>query len=128
MNFKEAISAYLDGNNVLACRKQGEWVDFGEDFGELKVASLHRFVDYDAYKFKLAPRSITVDGVKVPAPESVAPEVDATYIVPECTAADLWVGYRWTNHPLNHDHLQRGLVYLNKKDAIARAKAMLSTQ
>lgn len=78
--------------------------------------------------YRLAPRTIRVNGVEVPAPESVAPEKGITYYVPDPSADAFCYKATWEDQSLDNNWLSRGLVYLNKEDAIARAKAMLLTQ
>lgn len=79
-------------------------------------------------EFRLAPRTIRVNGVEVPAPERVAPISGTKYYVPDTCSYGLCFGVTWENQEYDTNSFQRGLVYLHKEDAIARAKAMLLTQ
>lgn len=78
-------------------------------------------------KFRLAPHTICVNGVEVPAPEKVAPEKGSTYYIPDVGVDTFYYKHKWLNDRFDLKNLERGLVYLNKEDAIARAKAMLLT-
>lgn len=79
-------------------------------------------------EFRLAPRTIRVNGVEVPAPESVAPEKGSTYYIPDIGVDACYYDHIWINDLFDMKTLERGIVYLRKEDAIARAKAMLLTQ
>lgn len=79
-------------------------------------------------EFRLAPRTIRVNGVEVPAPERVAPERGTAYFVPSVLWDDFYDSLVWVGGDLDKRLLERGLIYLNQGHAIARAKAMLLTQ
>ncbi len=79
-------------------------------------------------EFRLAPRTILVNGVEVPAPERVAPEEDSEYFNPNVFMDEMFSNEEWIGSASNFRELERGLVYLRKEDAIARAKAMLLTK
>lgn len=78
--------------------------------------------------FRLAPRTIRVNGVEVPAPEKVAPEKGSTYYIPDIGVDTFYYEHKWFNDRFDLKNLERGLIYRNTEDAIARAKAMLLTQ
>jgi hypothetical protein len=80
------------------------------------------------FEYRLAPRTIKVNGVEVPAPEQAAPDYGATHYVPMPSWADFYAERRWDTSDDHIHSLKCGLVYLNKDDAINRAKAMLITQ
>lgn len=82
----------------------------------------------DPERFRLAPRTIIVNGVEVPAPEKEAPEYGADYFIPMTTCPMGYAKMVWTGDVDNVYALQEDLLYLNKEDAIARAKAMLITK
>jgi len=77
------------------------------------------------WEFRIKPRTITVNGREIVAGEREALQPDECYCVADPTACEYFVSYRWSAHPLNLDHLSRGLVHLTKENAIAHAKAML---
>ena len=128
MTFKEALIAHLQGQKVQCMGCEGTWKPLMEKIGE----GLIRYVDTQSYmsgcSFRIAQRTILVNGVEVPAPEKVAPEVSATYYVPDQSEESLAYGFSWSDDDMDARFLERGLVYLDKESAIARAKAMLITQ
>ena len=79
-------------------------------------------------RFRIAPRTIIVNGVEVPAPEAAYPEDGVDFYVPDLAEADLFSEGNWDEAEWDLNALDRGLVYLRKEDAIARAKAMLITK
>lgn len=132
MNFKEALIAQLQGEKVEASSKLGTGGKFvpllslvGNTTLE-KVFSDNNFAS--ACEFRLAPRIIIVNGVEVPAPESVAPTLGNDYFVSDAWSKNLYKSFTWDGDDHDKQSLSRGLVYLNKEDAIARAKAMLITK
>ena len=127
MNFKEALIAHLQGEKVdSVCIRTGVISEFLTLLNTHALPSLLNNAD-KSYKFRLAQRIIFVNGVEVPAPESVAPVVGATYYIPTPDTEELW-SERWNQcSDVTSRHIERGLVYLNKEYAIARAKAMLLT-
>lgn len=128
MNFKEALIAHLQGEKV-----EVKTIGFHEPWEPL-FNRISNFTIRDVLsdncgmgcEFRLALRTIFVNGVEVPAPESVAPECGSEYFLPSYGYSDcLHDDLAWTGHEFDFRSLERGLVYLNKEDAIARAKAML---
>lgn len=93
---------------------------------------LIRYVDTTSYmsgcSFRIAPRTILVNGVEVPAPEEDAPADGTEYFMPSLTGDDQYESMWWDGGAVDRQWLERGLVYLDKDSAIARAKAMLITQ
>lgn len=133
MNFKQAVLAILSGKLVQHRFKPKDydylqsyetWQDFNQVYEGLLHKDVHLF-DGHLSQFRIAPRTILVNGVEVPAPEMVAPKVGATYYIPTPATGELW-SERWNQcEDVTARHIERGLVYLNKEDAIVRAKAML---
>jgi hypothetical protein len=80
--------------------------------------------DLDIVGMWTEPRII--NGFEVPAPESVELEDGAAYYIPSVSNKEFYGYSEWID-PLKFDlrSLKRGLVFLNKEDAIANAKAML---
>ena len=71
------------------------------------------------------PDTIIVNGLDVPAPEKVAPQPGQLFYTPNLILPD-WVGTQtWGPDHYDQRYLERGLVYLKKEHAIARAKAMV---
>jgi len=130
MTFKEALIAHLQGQKVEVCgvSTNPPWKPFMEYHGNVSM----KYVDdpdfAGACEYRLAPRTILVNGVEVPSPEKVSPEVGATYYVPDQSEESLAYGFSWGDDEMDARFLERGLVYLDKESAIARAKAMLIAQ
>lgn len=71
------------------------------------------------------PEFRTINGFEVPAPESKGLEEGCTYFLALPHAESLFISREWSHCNTDRLWLKRGLVFLNKKDAIATAKAML---
>lgn len=128
MTFKEALIAHLQGEKVeVRTEPSYDWKDFGYCVGHVTVREINEF-SQAPFEYRLAPRTILVNGVEAPAPEKVAPEVGATYYVPDQSEESLAYYCSWGYDDMDARFLERGLVYLDKESAIARAKAMLITQ
>lgn len=125
MNFKEALIAHLQGEKVEV-RSKGEkvWESFLKRAGFVKLEQVNDEWGRGC-EFRLARRTIRVNGVEVPAPERVAPIIGACYYVPDPKADAFCSESTWADQVLDNSCLTRGLVYLRKEDAIERAKAML---
>jgi hypothetical protein len=102
------ITAFAEGKTIL--------------FNGEKCGGALGFMN-DASEYSIAPPTITVNGFEVPVPETVAPE--GKYFVPNVYDNDFVNDMFWNGAACEDTFLRRGLVYLNKDHAIARAKAML---
>ena len=65
-----------------------------------------------------------VNGFSVPAPKTKAPEHGTKIFAPYITFGMWYFDSKWNNDKLYPELLRRGLIFLNKEDAIANAKAM----
>lgn len=130
MNFKEALIAHLQGEKVEVRASQMDvpWKDFGSYHRCIRIQQIPDMENVTSIEYRLAPRTIKVNGVDVPAPERVAPKLQQYFFCPHLDTDEMWWTDYWANTNEDKLRLERGLVYLNKKDAIARAKAMLLTQ
>lgn len=77
------------------------------------------------YEIKYPKKMIIVNGIEVPAPEEKKPENRSEYFIPGWQNEINFNIWYWDNDELDNDRFEKGIVYLNKQDAIARAKAML---
>lgn len=128
MDFKEALISHLQGGMVECNPANSGWMPFIEYFDHL--LRIDDFCKDDfacAIEFRLAPRTVTVNGVEVPAPESVAPEEGTYYFVVALHLDDLFSEEVWCGDEEDGLWLSKGLVYFSKEYTIARAKAMLIT-
>lgn len=127
-NFKEALIAHLQGETVEVMGIDGVWKPFMVIVGDTRLVHVDSLSFCAGCSFRLAPRTIRVNGVEVPAPERVAPAYGITYYIPDPTLEDYYCESAWVDGLADIRELERGLVYLTKEDAISRAKAMLLTQ
>lgn len=74
--------------------------------------------------FRLAPRTVTVNGVECVAPETVAPAYGATIYVANPLGGNWYAGSWWNRCQAHEMQLARGLVFLCQEHAVAYAKAM----
>jgi hypothetical protein len=72
------------------------------------------------------PKTITINGVKVPAPERVAPEVGTVYYAIEIFGRDQYIELPWNADSVDFRTLERGLLHLNKENCLAAANALLN--
>ena len=129
MNFKEALIAHLRGEKVECREGCGySWQSFARYFGGTTLANLEKGT-FDCFQFRLAPRTIFVNGVEVPAPEKVEPKEGCFVYVADPTSNLHHFTVKWVSTCEQYiEYLQRGLVYLNKEYAISRAKAMFFSE
>ncbi|SPJ19193.1 hypothetical protein PFCIP103579_0337 [Prolinoborus fasciculus] len=82
----------------------------------------------DRFKFRLKPRTITINGIECPAPilwDSL-PEGTKFWIAdPSRHDGEFCRHLVWDGQDCDVQHLQRGLVHLSKQDAIEHAKAII---
>lgn len=71
------------------------------------------------------PETRVINGFEVPAPETAELDEGTDYCIASPANECLWSGETWSDHRIGKMWLSRGLVFLNKEDAIATAKAML---
>ena len=71
----------------------------------------------------LGPRTHTLNGYDVPAPETEAPEVVAEYWTLDPTCDDGVFSQQWGSDKIDQNALRHGL-WLSKEDAIANRKAL----
>lgn len=75
---------------------------------------------------RMKPRTITVNGFEIAAPENCFPEVDSTYYFPTPSQKMLAVSTAWVGCREDAMRFDRGLVHLTKENAIAHTRAMLN--
>lgn len=76
-------------------------------------------------KVVLNSEMITINGVNVPAPERTEPVEGTSYYIADTSQEGCLYTFKWNNDESDKDWLQRGLVYLKKKDAKAVIEAMM---
>ena len=117
LTHREAAQAVLDGETLMC--------NTGE---ALQYRGIHLSADRLDTKspYYRAPRVFTHPGGTCPAPETEAPILGSMYWVPALYEDDLVGGYRWGRDETDNKRLSRGLVYLTREAAIARAELMLA--
>lgn len=73
----------------------------------------------------LAAKTRTINGFEVPAPETEEPDYDTMYWLTSTVDIYFYSYVAWFGNDEDKRWLERGLVFLNKEDAAANAKAML---
>lgn len=128
MTFKEALIAHLQGEKVEYKIGEQQWRSFALGMPDVMLKDAIK----DGYgaksSYRLAPRTILVNGVEVPAPEKDAPKAGCDYHIPMPSKDSRYTSAFWDGCEFDVNLLAEGLVYLDKESAIARAKAMLITQ
>ena len=80
----------------------------------------------DDLEYRRKPRTITINGRELVAPERVAPAVGARYWTCVTTGADMCICAEWRGGSYDQVWLERGLVFLREEDARAMTEALLS--
>ena len=80
----------------------------------------------DTLDWTLKPRTITINGIDVPAPEVVAPAVGTRYWWPDLFGGVICTYSTWYNDKQDKQALARGIVHLTKAAALKHAEALLS--
>ena len=106
----------VDGLQIEGVSRIGEWSNINKDI------SIDRLYKLDG-EFRIAPRTHTLNGYDVPAPETEAPESGAVYYGLHVLGDDGVEDYEWEGDKHDKNALRHGL-WLSKEDAIANAKAM----
>lgn len=71
------------------------------------------------------PKTRIINGFEVPAPDTETPALGSKYFIASNIHKNFFNENTWYDYEFDKICLERGLVFLNKEDAIANAKAML---
>ena len=77
------MSELISGKDALIALVNGEEVEFSatEKWHSLKYSNVHvKYILNDSYEFRLKPRTITINGIEVPAPFKPKAGEQAFYI------------------------------------------------
>lgn len=120
LTVREAAQAILDGKPLEFRVGNGKWILDEQPIVPIKNNNLNGQTIY-----RLAPETITVNGVKVPKPESKPLAMWHEYWVAapgfEKYAAKMY----WRDSMSDALWLSRGLIHLTEAAAVAHTKAML---
>lgn len=111
--------------DVIIAWANGETIQFwgGDRHGWLDV--LEPNFNSDA-KFRVKPKTISINGLKVPEPIRTKPKRKTTYYVPDVLGYDFYLSDWWSDTGQDLEFLNLGLIHLTKEAAIQHAKALLS--
>ena len=117
LTHREAAQAVLDGETLMCNTGEG-----------LQYRGIHLSADRlnTPSPYYRAPRVFAHPGGTCPAPETEAPGRKTMYWVPDFYDDGLVYGFRWDGDDIDKKRLSRGLVYLTREAAIARAELMLA--
>lgn len=111
-----------DGEQIQVLVESGEWV-------EAKVAdvfaSLADGICKPMTSFRIKPKTIKVNGVAVPAPLTVEPELNVMVYGVDPLSVDYVMPLSWNGSSYHDKLLGRGILHLSKDAAIQHAKALL---
>lgn len=110
-----------DGFKLLGYAESGQHLSWSEDgnyYGSHPFSSCDDIIG-------MYPGTRVINGFEVPAPETEPLELGSKYYIVSLTQTHFYSWMHWDGVTMEHHWLSRGLVFLNKEDAIATAKAML---
>ena len=93
----------------------GVWFDTN---GDVKLLTSH-------IKYRIKPRTITVNGFEVPEPIRAKPSVGDEYFLASPSDVGMHYCTLWSDDEYENCRLSRGLCHATQEAAIAHAKAML---
>lgn len=130
--FQPQLSDYAEILRWIADGEAIQGINVGVDYYDcdnklvLERIALGRAIHPSKYRVK--PKTITVNGVVVPRGETEAPKIGVKYYVPHFFFGESIRELEWYAAQSDKNALSHGVVYLKKEDAIARSKAMLIAQ
>lgn len=123
MDFKQALIAHLNGDAVEVHGGDMDGTSLLGGFGHIGLGAIEK-MSGEKWRFRIKPRTVTVNGIECVAPETVAPAHGTTMYTAH-PAGENWYARGWWNSCEAHmTQLQRGLVFLCEEHAVAYAKAM----
>lgn len=79
----------------------------------------------DITKYRVAPKLIKIGNLDVVMPQRFALKYNTPYFIPRVDCSKLYSDHIWTDHNVDIERLNRGLVQLDADDAITHAIAMI---
>ena len=116
------IIAYANGEKVdFRHIDNGTWYELKTDIS---------MFNYAEYEFRIAPKTININGHEVPEPLREVPEYGTDYFFPYFGYIDRYSSSNWRSNwqgnLIDFDRLKIGFVHLTAKAAIAHAEALMS--
>ena len=112
---KDVIIAWANGENIQC------WNNELQAWRDLCQPSFNSDV-----KFRVKPKTISINGIEVPAPEQQELSEGTRYYVP-CLEAGDWINwYEWSGALIDKRVLGLGIIHLTREAAEQHAKALLS--
>lgn len=117
---KRILLAWLDGAKVdFRSNRSKGWtrLDSFEDGGGISVG--------DGFEYRLAPRTIMIGDMEVPAPETEAPPSNTVYWIPNIDLRGKAIRYKWDSDGVDRTYLRHGWLHLTEEAAFQHAKALI---
>lgn len=111
----EAHGRSLGGNWQYKNNSTMLWVDI----------DLFHWLNFDT-EYRRKPRTITVNGIEVPEPLRVAPEMDTYLYIANPASSNFRVCVRWVASNGQINWLERGMLHNTEEAAEAHARAMVA--
>jgi len=119
--WKQEINAWLDGEKVqYADVDEENWRDLDDQNHHLSLFGIKDI------KFRIAPKTININGHEVPKPCRKKLEDGAEYFYPCPSYNSGYSSFYWHDNPYNFYLLKIGFVHLTKEAAMKHAEALLS--
>lgn len=117
--YAQVLRWIADGQKVQFKTVTNLWADEQPEATLMRIAG-----GISGHQYRIAPRTVTVNGVECVAPETVAPGIGVRFYVPYPTLKKWCADSYWEIEEWQSDLLTRGLVFLQEEHAVAYAKAM----
>lgn len=109
---------------VVQAAADGEEVQFYGEHTEEWIAKATGSLRADT-KYRIKPRTITVNGFEVPEPMRIKPDEGFEYFVSTPSDSEMFYVATWDDDIHDERWFYRGLCHTTEEAAIAHAKAML---
>lgn len=118
---KGLLQALVDGKELQAHHGIG-WVVLPVAVALRRVAEV--IEGKSSFAVRVKPATTTINGVEVPAPESVAPSIGTLFYTPRANSLPGFVKCGWDDGPHEELLLKRGQVWLKEDDIKQVVKAL----
>lgn len=122
--YAHILRAIANGDPIQWINGSCHWEPIKPSAALGKISTNGDALTYAPERFRVAPKTININGHKVPAPLRVAPRIGDLVYVPNVFTAQLCQWMTWDGAP--SEFLDRGICHSSKEAAIAHARALLS--